>query len=405
LLAPRFGFAYNVGGSSKTTIRGGWGIFYQPPFVEAFNNMVDSAPFSPQYQFFAVPFMNPYQGATNPFPAQYAPQLPPSNVAFDLPLSLAVSYEHHWTPAQSMNWNVTVEHQLSNNIVLRGSYVASKGTHLGYNTDINAPLPSPTATADNEQDRRPYQQVQQITQDVSGANSIYNSLQISAEKRFSHGVLLNANYTYSKTIDEVSYLTDLCGINVINPYDLRAYRGVSDFNVPHRFVLNYLWQLPSPRGGIERAILGGWETSAIWNWQSGYPLNITSGGDYSFSNPAVSNDQAQLVSPPHYTHGSTNDKLLQWFTTSSFTTPADNTFGNVGRNTLIGPGTFNVDFSAHKVFTIRERFRLQYRAEFFNFFNHPQFNNPDTTVTDTNFGRITDARSPRIIQMALKLLF
>ncbi|MCU1259173.1 MAG: hypothetical protein JWO80_2058, partial [Bryobacterales bacterium] len=405
LLAPRVGFAYNVGAKGKTTIRGGWGVFYQPPFAEAFNNMVDSAPFSPQYQFFKVPFMNPYQGAANPFPSQFAPRLPDSNVAFATPLSLAVSYQPNWQPAQVMNWNLTLERQLATDIVVRAGYVGSKGTHLAYNTDVNAPLPSPTATADNEQARRPYQQFQQITQDSSNGNSTYHSLQVAVDKRFSRGVTLSANYTWSKSIDEVSYQTDLCAINIINPYNLGAYRAVSDYNIPQRFVLNYLWQLPSPKGGLERALLGGWETSAIWTWQSGFPLNIQSGGDYSYSLPEVANDQAQVISTPHYTGGSTNQKLAQWFTTSSFTTPASNTFGNAGRNILIGPGTFNVDFSAHKVFTINERFRLQYRAEFFNFFNHSLFNNPDTNVADTTFGRITTSRNPRIVQMALKLLF
>jgi hypothetical protein len=203
----------------------------------------------------------------------------------------------------------------------------------------------------------------------------------------------------------VSYQTDLCGINIINPYDVRAYRGVSDFNVPHRFVLNYLWQLPSPKAGIAKAVLGGWETSAILNVQSGFPLNIKSGGDYSFSNPAVGNDQAQVLATPHYTTGSTDAKLAQWFTTSAFGEPAANTFGNAGRNILIGPGTFNIDFAAHKVFPIRENLRLQFRAEFFNFLNHAQFNNPDTTWADSTFGQITTARSPRIIQGALKLVF
>jgi len=186
---------------------------------------------------------------------------------------------------------------------------------------------------------------------------------------------------------------------------VNAYRGVSDYNVPHRFVLNYLWQLPSPKGGLAKTLLGGWETTAIWGWQSGFPLNITTAGDYSFSLPEVSNDQAQYVSTPSYTSGSTAAKLAQWFTTSAFTTPANNTFGNVGRNTLIGPGTFNIDFSAHKAFTFGERYRLEYRAEFFNFLNHPQFTNPDTTVTDSTFGQITTARDPRITQMALKLIF
>jgi len=404
-IGPRFGFAYNAGSSGKTTIRGGWGWFFQPPFVEAFNNMADSAPFSPQYSLRRVPFMNPYQGLTNPFPAQFAPQLPPSNVAFDLPLSLAVSYQPNWTPSQVQNWNLTVEHQLRNDILLRVAYVGSAGRHLAYNTNVNAPLPSPDATSDNEDARRPYQQFSQITQDVSGGNSIYNGLQVSVEKRYSHGVTVGANYTWSKSIDEVSYQTDLCGINIINPYNLNAYRGVSDYNVPHRFVLNYLWQIPSPKQGVAKAILGGWETSGIWSWQSGFPLNITSGGDYSFSLPENSNDQAQLISAPQYTSGSRNARIAQWFTTNSFTAPANNTFGNAGRNILIGPGTFNIDFSVHKEFTFAERFRLQYRAEFFNVLNHPLLNNPDTTITDSTFGQISSARDPRITQMALKLIF
>jgi Carboxypeptidase regulatory-like domain len=405
LLSPRVGFAYNVGGNGKTIIRGGWGIFYQPPFIEAFNNMVDSPPWSPQVQLIPTPFMNPYVSTPNPFPAQFAPFIPPSNVTFANPLPLAVSYQSNWTPANVMNWNFTVERQLATDILVSVGYVASKGTHLSYNNDANAPLPSPDATADNEDARRPYQQYQQITQDMSGANSSYNSLQVAAEKRFSHGVTLSANYTWSRSIDEVSYQTDLCGINIINPYNVREYRGVSDFNVPHRFVLNYLWQLPSPKQGLKRALFGGWETSAILNWQSGFPLNISSGGDYSFSNPARGNDQAQVITTPHYTHGSTNNKITQWFTTSAFTAPADNTFGNAGRNILIGPGTFNIDFSAHKVFSFGERYQLQYRAEFFNFLNHPQFYNPDTTLSDSTFGQITSARDPRIIQMALKFLF
>ncbi len=404
-VSPRLGFAYNPGGTSKTTIRGGFGLFNQPPFVEAFNNMVDSAPFSPQYSFFKVPFMNPYQGQTNPFPGAYAPQIPPSSVAFANPLSLAVSYQHNWTPARVMNWNFTIERQLSNDILVRIGDVGSLGRHLSYNTDVNAPLPSPAATADNENARRPYQQFQQVTQDTSGANSSYNAFQLSVEKRFSHGLNISANYTWSKSIDQVSYQTDLCGINIINPYDLNAFRSVSDFNVPHRFVLNYLYQLPSPKQGLAKALLGGWETSAIWTWESGFPLNITSGGDYSFSLPEVSNDQAQVTAAPSYTKGSLNDKINQWFSTGVFTTPPNNTFGNAGRNILTGPGTFNIDFAVHKVFSFGERYQLQYRAEFFNFLNHPLLNNPDTYVTDSTFGQISTARDPRIAQMALKLIF
>jgi hypothetical protein len=403
LLAPRLGVAWAI--NQRTTVRSGFGIFYQPPFVEQFNNMVDSAPFSPQFQFFGVPFMNPFQGMTNPFPAQFGPKNPPSTVTFALPQSLAVAFQPGWTPSYTMNWNLTVERQIARDMLIRAGYVGTKGTHLPYNTDLNAPLPSAAATAANEQARRPYQDFGQITQDQSGGNSIYNALQLAFEKRFAHGVSLSANYTWSKTIDAVSYSTDLDGINVINPYNVRAYRGVSDYNSPQRFLVNYVWQLPGPKQGWQRFALGGWETSGIWTIQSGFPLDITTGGDYSFSNPVLSNDQAELIGTPQYTSGSRGQRILQWFTPGAFTTPANNTFGNVGRNTLVGPGTWNVDFSAHKVFPISERVKLQYRAEFFNFFNTPQFNNPNTTVTSTNFARITSARSPRVIQMALKIVF
>ena len=171
----------------------------------------------------------------------------------------------------------------------------SKGTHLGYNSDVNAPYPGPGATGGNESQRRPNQNFQEVVEDISGGNSIYNSLQVSMEKRFCQGFTVSANYTYGKSIDQVSYLTDLCGVNVINPYNVGAYRAVSDFNVPQRFVLNYLWQLPSPKEGVMRALLGGWETTAIWNWQSGFPLNITSNDDRSLT--ALGNDLADEVGP------------------------------------------------------------------------------------------------------------
>jgi hypothetical protein len=403
-LAPRLGISYNPNGG-KTVVRAGAGLFYQPPFLEAFNNMVDSAPFSPQVQIFRIPFDNPYASTLNPFPAQFAPVIPPSSVAFNPPLSLAVSYARNWKPSRIMNWNMTVERQLAADFLIRASYVGSKGTHLNYNTDINAPLPSSTATADNEDARRPYQQFVQFTQDVSGANSSFNALQLSLDKRFSHGFTVSANYTWSKSIDPVSYSTDLDTINILNPYNINAYRGVSDFNTPHRFVLNYLWQLPSPKAKLMRSALGGWETSAIWTWQSGFPLNISSGNDTSFSLPTVGNDQAQLTCAPRYTSGSQAERIGSWFQPQCFGIPQPNTFGNAGRNILIGPGTFNVDAGVHKVFALKENLNLQFRAEFFNTFNHALLNNPDTTVTDSNFGRITGARAPRTLQIALRLSF
>jgi hypothetical protein len=179
---------------------------------------------------------------------------------------------------------------------------------------------------------------------------------------------------------------------------------VSDFNVPHRFVLNYLWQLPSPKeNAVLRALVGGWQTTGILNWQSGFPLTITSGEDDSLT--GVGNDLADVTSKPSLTSGPLGQRVNKWFTTESFKTAAIGTFGNVGRNILSGPATFNLDFSVQRLFAIRERMKLQFRAEFFNGLNHTLLNNPNTTVTSSNFGRITSARDPRILQMALKLTF
>jgi hypothetical protein len=401
-LSPRVGFAYNLGGKASTTIRGGFGMFYQPPFVEAYNNMVDSAPFSPQIFRYGIPFNDPYTGIRNPFPAEYAPTPPPKDAEFEKPV-VGVSYATDWKPARTLSWNLTVEHQVTTDVLVRVAYVGSKGTHLGVNTDVNAARYFPGAEDIDANLRRPFQDFTQITQNVSGANSIYNSLQAGVEKRFSHDFTIAANYTWGRSIDYVSYLTDLDGINAINPNNLRAYRGVSDFDVAHRMVLNYVWRLPSPKDRMLRQVLGGWETSGIWNWQSGFPLDITSGDDTSLT--TIGNDQADVIAPASLTSGSKQQRIAKWFTTESFQVAKLGTFGNAGRNILRGPRTFNVDFSAHKVFRITERVGLQYRAEFFNVLNHTLLNNPGTTVTSGSFGRITGAGSPRIIQMALKVQF
>jgi hypothetical protein len=348
--------------------------------------------------------MNPYQSTPNPFPAQFGPFKPPANYGFILPLSPALSVDPNYVPAEIMNWNLTVEHQFTSDILVRAGYVGSTAAHLSYDSDPNSPLPSPAATHANEQARRPYQQFGIVWGAYSAANSSYNALQLSIEKRFSKGISLTANYTWSKSIDTNSFAAGLNSTNniILDPYNRNLYRSVSDFNVPRNFVLNYVWQLPSPGQGWAKSVLGGWSTAAIWTWQSGFPLNISAGGDYSYVNPDVANDQAQQIATPHYTTGSEGQRIQNWFATSSYAAPAANTFRNVGRNTLIGPATFNIDFALHRIFSLNERLKLQFRAEFFDFPNHPELNNPNTTVNANTFGQITTARNPRITRVLLQ---
>jgi hypothetical protein len=271
---------------------------------------------------------------------------------------------------------------------------------------LNAALYVPGASEDDIDARRPYQDFTSAIQDEAAANSIYNSFQATVEKRFAKGFSVLANYTWSKAIDPVSYQTDLDGINVINPFNVRAYRSVSDFDIPHRLVVSYLWQLPSfkDRSPAMRWVLGDWQTSGIWNWQAGFPVNVDSGEDRALS--GVGNDNADLVGDPYLDpNRSRGDVINRYFNTDAFEAAKLGTFGNAGRNILRGPGTFNVDFSAMKNIPVTERVKLQLRGEFFNFFNTPLLNNPSSSVSSGRFGQITSARGPRIVQFALKINF
>lgn len=397
-LAPRIGFAYAMGRGNRTTLRGGFGAFYQPPFVESFNNMVDSAPFSPQVFLYGVPVANPYQSTFNPFPAQYAPKPPAKDVAFQTPV-VAVSFSPDWKPARVLSWNLTLERQFAQNWLARLGYVGSKSTHLAFNTDLNAPvLTSPTTAA------RPNSNFEKITQDTSGGNANYNAMQLGLDKRFAQRFTLGANFTWSRSLDWVSSSTDLDGINVINPFNIASTRGPSDYNVPWRFVINYVWQLPSPsKQKLVNGVLGGWQVSGIWNWQAGFPLSIQSGEDNSLT--TIGNDLADVVSTPTYTSGDRGARVAKYFSTESFRTNAIGTFGTVGRNTMVGPRQNTFDLGAQKRFRLTESANLQFRGEFFNLFNHVNLGNPGTTVTSASFGRITSAGAPRILQLALKVSF
>jgi hypothetical protein len=403
LFAPRLGLAYDIAGNGKTTVRGGWGVFYQPPFVESRIAMSNTAPFSPQYFLFGVSMENPWLGQINPFPAQFAPSIPGKDVAFQLPI-VGISFASDWHPSRVMSWNLTFERQLARNLLARAGYVGTKGTFLPYNVDLNHAVYSPGATVADTQQRRPNSDFQTLISDISGGNSIYNALQLSLERRFSRGLSVGANYTFSRSIDYNSATAALININLINTDNARAYRGVSDYNIPHRLVVNYVWELPSPKRHVWiRQLLGGWQTNGIWNWQTGFPLTFSSGEDRSRT--GIGNDSADIVSKPDYTSGSRGERVAQWFTTRSFAPAALGTFGNAGRNILLGPGTFNVNFSALKNIHITERWRVQYRAEFFNLFNNTPLGNPGTTLGSPSFGRITSTGDSRILQMALKLYF
>lgn len=414
--APRFGFAYDPFGDGKTSVRGGAGIFLNSR-VPAFSNdaMVQSSPFSPTVSLTnpAGLFTNPYLGYTNPFPLSFPV---PHDFVFPTPIRVYSWDASHYklqTPTV-YNWNLTMERQLKADWLVRGAYVGSRTNHLMGNEQLNAAVYIPGSTLSTDA-RRPYQPYTSIVQGTAAGNAWYHSLQLSLEKRLSHGFTILANYTLSHSNDNLPAGADvtspMLNAGFVMPPTFQNFKsldqGPSDFDYRHVFIVSYVWQLPSlsKMNRLVREVAGGWELSGITSAQTGGPLTILAGADRSQT--GIGMDHGQLVSQNIYTSGPCANQApcVNFLAPSSFALPALGTFGNLAKGTLRGPGLLNFDVGIFKQFPITERFSFQLRAEFFDMFNRVNFNNPGTTVSSGAFASILSARDPRIGQLALKIFF
>jgi hypothetical protein len=412
--APRFGFAYDPVGDGKTSIRGGAGIFLDSR-VPCWSNdyMAQTTPFSPTVSLTNVPFGNPYQGTTNPFPLTFPA---PHDFVFPTPIRVYSWDASHYklqTPT-IYNWNLTIERQLKTNWLVRAAYVGSRSNHLMENEQLNpsAYIPGSTLSPDA---RRPFQPYTSIVQATGAGNAWYNSMQLSLEKRFSRGFTVLANYTLAKSTDNVPAGKDLGipqgGPSITLPLYVNNFKmldtGPFEFDYRHVFVVSYVWELPalSNHNRWLRGVAGGWQWTGIASAQTGGPLTLTAGQDRSQS--AIGSDKAQFTGPAAYGPGACGSSApcVDFLVPGAFALPALGTFGNMAKGTLRGPGLFNWDMGLFKRFPIRERWSLQFRAEFFNTFNRVNLNNPVSSVSAGGFGSITSARDPRIGQLALKLFF
>jgi hypothetical protein len=294
-----------------------------------------------------------------------------------------------------MKWSFGVQRQLANDLVMDVSYVGSRGAALVRSRDINQPVASLAVASGqvNPNAARPYPGFATINTFETTGNSIYHSLQASGTKRYSRGLTLQASYTWSRSIDN--------NVTPINSYaDSRMERAVSSFDRTHVLVLSYIYELPFARQstGVTRALLQGWQLSGISRFESGTPLTVTIPGDRAGTGSGGQRPDA--VTPV-----ALEKTFSRWFSTSSFANPALGTFGNAGRGLIRGPGINNWDVSFIKRTPIVEGVDLQFRAEFFNLFNHTQAAGVNTSFGAAAFGQVTSARDPRITQLALRLLF
>ena len=403
---PRIGIAYDPFKDHKTSIRAGFGIFYDPIHARSY---ASGYYFNPPYALAFVPlpqFPNPFPG-TLPPPAQL----------------VGVDYNTVKTP-RMYQWNFNIQRQLLENTTLTVGYVGSRGLDLYAARDINPVLPTlVNGVQVFGKPKAPVNGVPQtgivgnprlnpagaaLSSEAPVGDSSYESLQVGLNRRFTRGLQGQISYTWSKCLDNASGTYGLeGGIPWSNPLNGSYDRGRCLFDRPQVFRPSGVYALPFK----QNRLVSGWQMSGGLVVQSGSPWNAIIGFDQSGS--AVANQRPNVVLP----YGQiVTGNINQWANPAAFSLPAPGTLGNMQRDTLTGPGTVNLDWSASKETQIKEQVRLQFRAEFFNLFNHPNFALPNANVfgqavnggatPNPTFGRVTaTTTNSRQIQFGLKLLF
>jgi hypothetical protein len=350
-------------------------------------------------------FENPYLGA-NPF-------IPNARGEFNVtPFSQFELLDASIRSPYVQQWNLTIQRELFKDLLLEFGYVGTKGTKLIGTRNINAAIFIPgQSNPGNVGLRRPFApQYGPLYNYETVFNSNYHSFQFTANKRFSRGFSILAAYTYSKTIDQLSIpinfeTTPGQATFPQNQNDLRAERGRAAFDIRQRFVISYVWDLPffNGRGGALEKILGGWQITGITTFQTGMPLTVLDSSDPALDGDPT--DRPDLVGDPN----SGPRTVERFFNTAAFRPVpfGSGRYGTAGRNIVTGPGFNNFDFSLIKDFKFSEARYIQFRAEFFDLFNHPNFDLPVNDITSPSFGRIlnTKPNSERQIQFGLKFYF
>jgi len=520
--APRIGLAWSpgatdgllkaiTGGPGKATIRGGFGLFYNPIEQLVLEQFSAEPPFGVS-AFASSPLFNtPYilqNGAQLPNNSRGVINQTPNTPCFD-PAGpkgcvdwslfrtdlLFGEFQPHLRTQYAEQYNLTIERQLSGTMLLRVAYVGTQGHRLLASRDLNygnpqtcidisnvpgqscgtfssdnfysfnVPagmtfhmpyIPGPNANGPNIPcpagnprnpsgctivgaaggtpvtfvGLRPYSSpnctpsgpnigngcpadgtsiFSNIFAEDTNANSNYNGLQVSVEKNYSHGLLFQASYTFSKAIDQGATFE-----NELNPINPRATRGISLLSAKNRFVFSPVWELPIPKySGFKGKVADGWQLSAIVTYQSGFPIRIQDQNDAELQSSIFfeSTNTPYQTGPVKFVNPRTNGGA--WFNTSTFCDPvvstscpqALGTFGNTPHALCCGPALSNTDLVIAKRTPITEKLNTEFRAEFYNAWNHTEFENPDGNFTNSTFGQILKLRDPRVMQFALKILF
>jgi len=429
--SPHVGFAYDLRGDGRTSIRGGYAISYLPLVTQGVGSITDRLTENPPFNIaiggtpifgniLGVPASTVSDGI--PITQSPDPAVPPtgSSVVY-VPRSQSTPY--------TQQWSLGIQKELPWDVLFDVSYIGTTGLHLTVSRNLNQGAPGGGAPALTPN-------LAEVEQLVGYGQSNYNALQVKVERRFSSGFYLLGSYTFSKSIDNASTTTqgDLSNGNNSLPQDsfnLAAERGPSDFNSTHRFVASYIYELPFGKGKRfmnsgdrwKEELLGSWQVNGITVVQSGVAFSpLFSGGAAAIGASGTGSIRPNVVGDPNRPGPvaanptciapSEVHTLEHWFNPCAYTAPVAS-FGNAGRNSLVGPSFVNFNFSLLKNFPLTERFSLQFRTEIFNLFNHTNLGLPNNNVDQPNAGVITStvnqaqltAQTSRLIQFALKLIF
>lgn len=416
VFAPRLGFAFRPFNDDKTVVRGGYGIFFDSAEGREIDGAADIFPYVSRGNY------TQSLGQANLLTTD---QLFPSfaNVGVASPAAntfLAVSMSPEPKNPYVQQWSLGVQRSLTTNTTLELNYIGSKGTHLLMRRQIaqarkpsNPALCAATPTVGDcpVLARRPFVNfATYIDSDWSG-NSSYNAFNAKIEHR-SNSLLFTMVYTWAKSIDSKSAAAgignDVAGWQgFLDNSDIRRDRGRSEFDVDHRLVSSFVYELPIGRGKkfgsslpkIADVVIGGWQVNGIATFQSGFPMTI-SAADVGGLNDTFGTNRADLVGTATLTK-----TLDRWFDTSAFKQPAAGFLGTSGRGILRLPGINNWDTGLFKNFKITEQVAFQFRLESFNAFNHTQWGGPVRSVADARFGRVLSTRPARINQLGAKIVW
>jgi hypothetical protein len=411
---PRFGFAWKPDFLPNTVIRSGVGVYYSEDALIELQAGMAAPPFNiattlVNSQFNPVPT---YQLGKNIFPVVSLPPLD-SNFAASLPAgTTAFLLNPTGRTPYVTQWNLSVQHSFSSSDVLEAAYLGSSGHKAQDRYDPAACAPALPDLRCNPATAPYPRYTQLLTADFNG-NSSYEALVLKFRQRATHGLNFNAEYTFAKALTDGSESAGNLTGQVARCR--RCDKGPTTFDQRHRVVLSMVYELPIGRGksfggsmprGADLAV-GGWIITGITTFATGIPIFMSSPNTTGVANTTIRSNRLCNGADNKFSGNLRSDGFID-FDTSCFTSPAVGYFGNSGRDPINGPGLNNWDLGLQKTFPlpIKEQTKLEFRGEFFNAFNHAQFNQPDSNTGDgSNFGRISSARAPRLVQLGLKLLF